>query len=131
MVNVYITVDTECSLGGAWENPNWKPVGAERAILGRIGREQYGIPLIMDILEEHDLRGTFFTEVFARDVVDQSELDEAYTAIQKRGHDAQLHLHPVFHYFHLVAQGLISRENLPPHMDLIGGLSFEKQLELL
>lgn len=131
MVNIYITVDTECSLGGAWRNPKWKPVGPERSILGRIGAKLYGIPLIMDILEENDLRATFFTEVLARDVVGRPELAEAYAPISKRGHDPQLHLHPVFHYYHLVTQGTIQREELPPRMDLIGGLPFEKQLELL
>jgi len=131
MVNVYITVDTETSLGGAWENPQWKPVHPERAILGRIGSKLYGVPLIMDILEENDLRATFFTEVLARDIVDASELAEAYAPIHKRGHDPQLHLHPVFHYYQLVTQGLLRREQLPPRMDLIGGLPFEKQLELL
>jgi hypothetical protein len=131
MVNVYITVDTETSLGGAWENSRWKPVAPELAILGRIGSEFYGLPLIMDILEEHDLRATFFAEVLARDVVGKSELAEAYTPILKRGHDAQLHLHPVFHYYHLVTQGVIGRDRLPSHMDLIGALPFDKQLELL
>jgi peptidoglycan/xylan/chitin deacetylase (PgdA/CDA1 family) len=131
MVNVYITVDTECSLGGAWQNPRWNPVGPERAILGRIGSGLYGVPLIMDILDENDLRATFFTEVLARDVVDGSELSEAYRSIRQRGHDAQLHLHPVFHYYHLVKQGQLRRDELPARMDLIGTLAFEAQLELL
>lgn len=131
MVDVYITVDTETSLGGAWENAQWKPVSPERAILGRIGSKQYGLPLIMDILEEHDLRATFFTEVLARDVVDGRALTEAYSPIQKRGHDPQLHLHPVFHYYHDVTSGLVARTQLPAYMDLIGALPVEKQVELL
>lgn len=131
MVNVYITVDTECSLGGAWQNPQWTPVGPERAVLGKIGSGFYGVPLIMDILEHNDLRGTFFTEVLARDVVDGSALSKAYISIRQRGHDVQLHLHPVFHYYHLVTQGQFRREELPAHMDLIGSLAFETQVELL
>lgn len=131
MVNVYITVDTECSLGGAWENPDWRPVGPERAVLGRIGSQLYGIPLIMDILEEHGLRGTFFTEVLVRELLGESELTEAYAPILQRGHDAQLHLHPVFHYYYLVTQGRMQRKDLPPRMDLIGGLPFDTQVELL
>jgi hypothetical protein len=131
MVDVYITVDTETSLGGAWENPKWKPVSPERAILGRIGSKFYGVPLIMDILEENDLKATFFTEVLARDVVGKRELAEAYAPIHSCGHDPQLHLHPVFHYYHLATEGLIRREQLPPRMDLIGTLDFEKQIELL
>jgi hypothetical protein len=81
MVNVYITVDTECSLGGAWENPHWKLVGPDRAVLGRIGSQFFGIPLIMDILEEHGLRGTFFSEVLVRDLLGRDELAEAYAPI--------------------------------------------------
>jgi len=131
MVNVYITVDTECSLGGAWENPQWKPVGPERAVLGRVGSHFFGIPLIMDILEEHGLRGTFFSEVLVRNLLARDELKEAYTPIIQRGHDAQLHLHPVFDYYHRVTQGHIRREELPSRMDLIGGLPFDKQVELL
>jgi hypothetical protein len=131
MVNVYITVDTECSLGGAWDHPEWKPVGPDRAVLGKIGAKCYGIPLIMDILEQNDLRGTFFTEVLARDLFEKSELAEAYAPILRRGHDAQLHLHPVFHFYHLVAQGLMRREQLPANMDWIGSLPFDTQVELL
>ena len=131
MVNVYITVDTECSLGGAWEDPRVEPVPPDRAVLGRIGSKLYGVPLIMDILEQHDLRATFFAEVLARDVVGPSELAAAYSSIKKRGHDPQLHLHPVFYFYHLVKQGMMSREQLPPQMDLIGGLPFEMQLDLL
>jgi peptidoglycan/xylan/chitin deacetylase (PgdA/CDA1 family) len=131
MLDVYITVDTETSLGGAWQNAEWKPVHPERAILGRIGSKLYGLPLIMDILEENELRATFFAEVLAGEVVGSAELAEAYAPIRKRGHDPQLHLHPVFHYYHLVTQGLLRRDQLPPRMDLIGALPFESQLALL
>src|ERR1700675_1361305 len=131
MVNIYITVDTETSLGGAWTSPELRPVAPALSVLGRIGPDLYGVPLIMDILEQHDLRATFFTEVLARDVVGPSELAEAYSSIKQRGQDPQLHLHPVFYFYHLVKQGMMSREQLPPQMDLIGGLPFEMQLDLL
>jgi hypothetical protein len=73
MVNIYITVDTETSLWGAWTSSDLRPVAPELSVLGRIGPNRYGVPLIMDILEEYDLRATFFTEVLARDVVGPSE----------------------------------------------------------
>ena len=131
MLEVYLTVDTECSVGGAWEAPRRQPVAPERAILGKIGRGYYGTPLIMDILEQHGLRATFFIEVLASHVVPQSQLAVAYGEIVRRGHDPQLHLHPVYHYYHLFQQGKIKRAQLPPRMDLIGSLPLEKQLELL
>jgi len=100
-------------------------------VLGLIGSKYYGTPLIMDILEENGLRGTFFTEMLARDVVDGSELEAAYRSIRDRGHDAQLHLHPVFHFYGCVTQGLLKQADLPQHMDWIGSLSTETQTELL
>jgi hypothetical protein len=59
------------------------------------------------------------------------KLAEAYASIKKRGHDPQLHLHPVFHFYHLVRQGVMCREELPPRMDLIRGLPLEMQFDLL
>lgn len=131
MLEVYLTIDTESSMGGAWDAPQLRPVPPERTILGKIGAGYYGTPLIMDILEQHGLRATFFIEVLASHVVPQSQLVEAYDEIVRRGHDPQLHLHPVYHYYHLFQQGKIERKQLPPRMDLIGSLPVEKQLELL
>lgn len=131
MVNVFLTIDTECSMGGAWDHPELRPVAPERAILGKIGNEYYGTPLIMDVLEGHGLRGVFFVEVLAKHVVPASQLSDAYGDIVRRGHDTQLHIHPVYHYYRLFQQGRITRPELPPSMDLIGSLPPEVQLALL
>jgi hypothetical protein len=131
MVQVFLTVDTECSLGGAWENPRNKPVDPERSVLGKIGSEYYGIPRIMDILEEHDLKGIFFTEVFAGLNGLQSELAEAYAQIVKRGHEAQLHLHPVHYYYRMIKDGRLALQQVPSDKDMIGSLSRQTQFELL
>ena len=108
-----------------------RPVGPERAVLGKIGSKFYGIPLIMDILEENGLRATFFAEMFAGEIVDPAEFGAAYSLIRTRGHEPQLHLHPVFRFYHLVAQGLMDRAHLPRRMDLIGSLPLETQTEFL
>jgi hypothetical protein len=131
MIDVYLTIDTECSMGGAWGTADRRPVGPELAVLGRRGRDAYGIPLVMDILEAHGLRGTFFVEVLAGTVVGEPALADAYGDILKRGHDAQLHLHPVFYYYGQVQRGRLSRDRLPDRMDLIGALPVETQRELL
>ena len=131
MVRVYLTIDTECSMGGAWDDPRLQPVPAERAILGRIGNQHYGIPLIMEILERHSLQGTFFLEVLAAQVVPEHTLAKAYQEVTARGHDVQLHLHPVFHYYNLFQKGELGRDQLPPDMDLIGSLPLETQVSLL
>jgi hypothetical protein len=131
VVDVYLTVDTECSMGGAWKDPSLSPVVPERAILGKIGGQYYGIPLLMEIMEQNGLQGTFFLEVLASRLVGESTLQDIYGTIVQRGHDVQLHLHPVYHYFHLVRQGLLRPAQLPPTMDLIGSLPIDVQLELL
>jgi hypothetical protein len=69
--------------------------------------------------------------VFAGAVVGEAELANAYQAILARGHDVQLHLHPVFRYYERVRKGLIGAHELPGHMDRLGSHSFSQQLELL
>ena len=131
MVDVYITIDTECSMGGAWNDAGVRPVPPERAILGKVGNSYYGTPLIMDILEENGLKGVFFIEVLATPVVDERQMADAYGQIVSRGHDAELHLHPVYSFYSDFLAGKIKRDQLPPNMDLIGRLPLEKQIELL
>ena len=131
MPDVHITIDAECSMGDAWSNPDYEPVGPERAVLGRIDGASYGTPLIMDILEEHALRGTFFIEVLAGTVLGERVLAEAYESVLRRGHDAQLHAHPVYRYYAKVRQGRLAASDLPPQPDLIGSLPADVQRELL
>ncbi len=118
-------------MGGAWENPCCKPVDPDRAVLGRIGSERYGIPRIMDTLEENSLRGTFFIEVFAALNGFQPALTETYSQIVKRGHDAQLHLHPIHYYYHLRNEGRLDPGEMPLDKDMIGAHPLEKQVEML
>lgn len=131
MLDVYLTIDTECSMGGAWDSPTLVPVTPERAILGVSGTHRYGAPLIMDLLEEHGLRGSFFVEVFAAAVVGEAPVSATCREIVARGHDVQLHLHPVFRYYERRRKGLIAPDQLPSHMDRIGGHSPAQQTELL
>jgi peptidoglycan/xylan/chitin deacetylase (PgdA/CDA1 family) len=131
MLDIYLTIDTECSMGGAWNTPGCEPVGPERAVLGRTGPHRYGTPLIMDILEEHDLRGVFFVEAFAGAVVGEAPLALAYREIAARGHDVQLHLHPVYRYYAAVEQGRLALDQVPSPIDAIGARPAEVQIELI
>jgi peptidoglycan/xylan/chitin deacetylase (PgdA/CDA1 family) len=131
MIDVYLTIDTECSMGGAWNTPGCEPVAPARAVLGCQGRHRYGTPLIMDILEEHGLRGTFFVETFAGAVVGEAPLREAYAEIAARGHDVQLHLHPVYRYYALVEEGRLALDQVPSPIDDIGAQPVEAQIELI
>ena len=93
-VNVFITVDTEHSIGGAFQNPNLTPVGNEKRVFGKIGDTAYGIPLIMDIADSCKLPVTFFVEVLNKHFFGEDESRKVCRYIIDQGHDVQLHLHP-------------------------------------
>ena len=125
-LRVYITIDTETSMGGAWRNPALGPVRLERTVFGECQSGSYGIPLIMDILEEHGFRGTFFTEVLCAPLVGNDALRRVFRTIRERSHDAQLHLHPVYRFFHDFQNGGPRRE-----VDLMWKLPAAEQRQLV
>ncbi|MFP3982484.1 MAG: DUF2334 domain-containing protein [Desulfurivibrionaceae bacterium] len=94
--NVFITIDTENSIGGAFENQALKPVGRDKRIYGRVKGREYGIPLIMDIADSYGVPLTFFVEVLNKYYFGEEETCEVCRYILDRGHDIQLHLHPNF-----------------------------------
>jgi hypothetical protein len=98
-MRVYFTIDTETTLGGAWNNGAHAPVTLDRTVFGQNGSGSYGVPLIMDILEEHGFTGTFFIEVFCSYLLGLDPVATVFDCIQKRGHDAQLHLHPAYRFY--------------------------------
>ncbi len=125
-LRIYITVDTETSMGGAWRNPAYKPVPLERSVFGKYGSQFYGIPLIMQILGEYGFRATFFVEVFCTYVMGQDEVAKVFRCIEESGHDAQLHLHPVYRFYRDALAGGERRE-----ADLMFRLSAGEQQELI
>jgi hypothetical protein len=125
-LRVYLTIDTETSLGGAWRNPEYRAVPLDQLVFGKYGSRFYGIPLMMDILEEYGFRATFFTEVFCSYLLGDGEVGKVFEYILRRGHDAQLHLHPIYRFYRDRAAGLPHRE-----VDFICQLDPERQHELI
>lgn len=125
-LRVYFTVDTETSMGGAWNNPAYSPLPLERSVFGLHNSRFYGVPLLMDILEEYGFRATFFTEVFCAYLVGFEEVEKVFRQIRTRGHDPQLHLHPVFRFYRDYLRGMPRRE-----IDLMFRLSPEEQHDLV
>lgn len=98
-IKVFLTVDTEHSIGGAFENPAFSPVGNDRRIFGRLNRQFYGIPLIMDIAESYGHQVVFFVETLSHYFFGKNETRKIIEYILKRGHDIQLHVHPNYKNF--------------------------------
>lgn len=55
---------------------------------------EYGIGKIMDILEAHDVRGTFFVNVYEMAKYGEEAIRDVTLVICERGHDVELHTHP-------------------------------------
>lgn len=93
---VYLTIDVECSPGGVFSDPEMPPRGYDLQVWGRFNGQPrgWGIGFIMEELERHDLRGTFFVEAFGGQYFGRAGLAEVCAEITGRGHDVQLHLHP-------------------------------------
>lgn len=124
-INVFITVDTEHSIGGAFRDSRFKPVGNEKRIYGGIGDRYYGIPLMMDIAERYGIRLTFFVEVLNKYYFGKDETREVCDSILKRNHDVQLHIHPNYLNFTLPDPRKMY------YSDLIGNYSLSRQIELI
>lgn len=123
--NVFITIDTEHSIGGAFKDPSFKPVGNEKRIYGKIGNEYYGIPLIMDIADEYGIPLTFFVEVFNKYYFGEAETRQVCEYILKRGHDVQLHLHPCWLNFKEPDPGKLR------YKDNMSAYSLQQQIDML
>lgn len=124
---VFITVDTETSIGGDWNDPaTAAPVPLERTVYGVQGSHSYGIPLMMDILEQYGLRATFFTEVFCAHCIGPEDVAKLLRYIRQRGHDAQLHLHPVYRFYGAFLKGGPARQT-----DIMARFSPAEQQELI
>jgi peptidoglycan/xylan/chitin deacetylase (PgdA/CDA1 family) len=123
---VFITFDVECSMGGAWQNPELKPVPPVRAIWGEYGGQRLGLPLIVSILEQYGLRATFFVDVFTEDQGFQGQTEPVCHYLLEHGQDVQLHIHPNKKHY-----GMKMRGEQHPFTDKIAELPFESQLALL
>lgn len=124
-VSVFITVDTETSIGGAFSDPKKHPVGAQKRIFCHKGERAYGISLMMDIADQYNIKINFFLEVFNKYYFGENETRHVCEYIMNRGHDVQLHLHP--NYLNFSNGELVKRE----HTDLMGHYPLEKQTEMI
>lgn len=124
---VYFTVDVECSeerlVGGAWR----PALGYDLRVWGRLAnqRRELGVDLIMRELESVGARGTFFLEALGAHHFGRAGLAEVCQAMVHRGHDVQLHTHPVQRRaaFHSAGEA--------PAPDNIGAYSIAEQAALL
>lgn len=96
---VFITIDTEFSIGGAFVDPLHKsPIGAQNVLCEVKGRSE-GLGFMLETFQAHGIRATFFTEALQTAFFGDRPMAELVQRIATAGHDLQLHLHPVWTYF--------------------------------
>lgn len=124
---VYITIDTECAeerFGGGQLLP---PLGYDVRVWGRLvnQREPLGVERIMRELEAYGMRGTFYLEALGARFFGVDGLREVCAGLRGRGHDVQLHLHPIQRRADFRSRGE------PPAPDDIAAYSEDEQVGLL
>jgi hypothetical protein len=124
---VYFTVDVECAEERFRRGVLSPPIDWDLRVWGRFAgaSRELGIGLIMDELEAAGLAGTFFVEVLGAHYFGRDGLAEICLGIRARGHDVQLHMHPVL----LRAEWKTRGEK--PEKDDIGSLAPDRQRALL
>ena len=132
-MNVYFTVDTESSMGGAWRDSNRAPLPAERHVFCRSGDQELGIPLIVRLLERYGLRGTFFIETLSTRCLGDSDTRSVFDFLNRAGQDLQLHIHPNFRFYDEWRQARAAGKTyaIPDPTDEIGFFDESLQFELL
>lgn len=91
--------------------------------------ETFGIEMIMDVLEAHQARGTFFFNAYEIGKHDEAEIARAARLIHARGHDLELHTHPQPMYpFYGISQASLGDQAaiLEKGMSLIEGWTGKK-----
>jgi hypothetical protein len=132
-MNVYFTVDTESSMGGAWQHADRRPLEVAKRVFCRSAGKEYGIPLQVRILKEYGFRGTFFVETLATRCLGESGTRAVFDYLLGEGQDVQLHAHPNF-YFYSERQRALARGmdyQVPSPTDLIGHFHEAVQMDLL
>ena len=89
------TVDTEATLQYMFDPDPRRAV--DEFIFCRHPEGEAGIEMIMDALDRHGFKGTFFLDVLSEYQFGEGSLEPVVDAIKRRGHDIQLHMHTAPH----------------------------------
>ncbi len=96
---VFITIDAEFSIGGAFGDPaRYRPV-AEPALVCEVNGRSRGLGFILETLSQHGLAATFFVEVLNSFYFGAERMGRWASQIHEQGQDVQMHLHPCWEYF--------------------------------
>lgn len=98
MVAVCLTIDVECSIGGAFANRHLIPQ-IDAPVWCRINGKSHGLGFILDTLARHRLIATFFVETNHVHHFGLAPMQVAIDQIVAGGHAIELHAHPCWSVF--------------------------------
>ncbi len=91
---VCLTVDTEFSIAGAFENPRrFLPLGEGNVYCPVKGRSE-GLEFILNTLKQYGHQATFFVETLNTLYFGEQPMARVVDNLLRHGQDVQLHLHP-------------------------------------
>lgn len=130
---LYLTVDVEASMGGAWGDPRLRPVGAERRVFCRTGGKDYGIGWQCRQLRERDLKATFFCEVLSSLVLGEDDTRSYLEFLLEEEQDVQLHVHPNFYFYAEKVWADVNKTDYaaPAQPDNLAAMATEDQAKIL
>jgi hypothetical protein len=92
-MKIFFTVDVEIWLGG-WKNLDERFSDSFKTyIYGPTRSGNYGLPLTLQIFNDHGLKGVFFVEPLFATRFGTAPLAEIVGQIQDAGQEVQMHLH--------------------------------------
>lgn len=114
-VKVFITIDVEC---GEF-SPDYE--GCVWGRLGNMPAKEFGLPLILDLLKQENLKAVFFVEALSSFRHGFYSLKTIIQRILSEGHEIQLHIHPSLRH-------LTRKPDAEIHL---GKYPLSKQIELI
>lgn len=124
---VYLTIDTECREERLVKNKIQAAAGYDLRIWGRFSnqKKELGIRLLMNIFEKSGLRASFYLDPFGSLSFGKEELTQVVRAIRGRGHDIQLHAHPIQKVAYYLS------EKIKPPSDHMAEYNLQEQIDIL
>jgi peptidoglycan/xylan/chitin deacetylase (PgdA/CDA1 family) len=126
---VFITIDTEFSIGGALAPGRAvDPLGVQNVLCEIAGRSE-GLGFMLDTFGAHGVKASFFVETLQTAFFGDEPMGHLVRRIAAAGHDLQLHLHPVWTYFD--RPDWRQRLAIEPPNDNLHGQSVERLVGLI
>ncbi len=91
---ITISIDTECSIAGAFAHPGVREPVAEKAILCEVDGKEHGVGFMLDVFKRYGIKASFFIECAHYYYFGDNPMRGVVDRIAEAGQDLQLHVHP-------------------------------------